>query len=277
VSLNNGFVRSARRLNRPVVIGVSAVVLSLWAMMSMNSCVSASRTIVAPPEIPNAEFVGSETCALCHEDIAARFAGATHDLLRGPRDEEPFSGCESCHGAGSIHVEEGGDAEAIINPKRDPRTCFQCHIEKRGEFSLPHHHPVTDGPLDLARGRITCGDCHQSHEGSAATSGAGTLRTTNELCTSCHTAQAGPFVFEHEAMRDGCTTCHQPHGSVNAKLLTERNATLCLKCHTQQRTAQNTIEIGGLDHSLFLSRGTCHSAGCHEAVHGSHVSSSLRF
>jgi hypothetical protein len=26
-----------------------------------------------------------------------------------------------------------------------------------------------------------------------------------------------------------------------------------------------------------VQRGTCWSAGCHEAVHGSHVSSSLRF
>ena len=37
------------------------------------------------------------------------------------------------------------------------------------------------------------------------------------------------------------------------------------------------ILIGGRDHAPFLSRGACWSAGCHEAVHGSHVNSSLRF
>ena len=35
--------------------------------------------------------------------------------------------------------------------------------------------------------------------------------------------------------------------------------------------------IGGRDHAPFVQRGTCWSAGCHEAVHGSHVNSSLRF
>jgi hypothetical protein len=60
-------------------------------------------------------------------------------------------------------------------------------------------------------------------------------------------------------------------------MLTERNATLCLKCHFQQQTGSGNIVIGGRDHSGSLSRGACWSAGCHEAVHGSQVSSSLRF
>jgi predicted CXXCH cytochrome family protein len=84
-------------------------------------------------------------------------------------------------------------------------------------------------------------------------------------------------VFEHEALRQGCITCHSPHGSVNQRMLTERNQTLCLKCHFQEQTGTGTILIGGRDHSAFFSRGTCWSAGCHEAVHGSQISSSLRF
>jgi hypothetical protein len=35
--------------------------------------------------------------------------------------------------------------------------------------------------------------------------------------------------------------------------------------------------IGGFDHAGFVSRGTCWSAGCHEAVHGSQIGSSLRY
>jgi predicted CXXCH cytochrome family protein len=77
-------------------------------------------------------------------------------------------------------------------------------------------------------------------------------------------------------LREGCTTCHTAHGSVNAKMLTERNSNLCLKCHFQQ-VKGGSILIGGSDHTLRLQQGTCWTAGCHEAIHGSRVNSSLRF
>ena len=73
------------------------------------------------------------------------------------------------------------------------------------------------------------------------TAGGGTaLLSQNENCLKCHPAQRGPYVFEHEAMQEGCTTCHTAHGSVNAKMLTVRDSNLCLKCHFQQqaRTAE---------------------------------------
>jgi hypothetical protein len=35
--------------------------------------------------------------------------------------------------------------------------------------------------------------------------------------------------------------------------------------------------IGGVDHTSHVRQGTCWSAGCHEAVHGSQVNSSLRY
>jgi hypothetical protein len=60
-------------------------------------------------------------------------------------------------------------------------------------------------------------------------------------------------------------------------MLTERNNNLCLKCHFQQVKPGGAILIGGSDHTARLQRGTCWTAGCHEAVHGSRVNSSLRF
>jgi predicted CXXCH cytochrome family protein len=84
-------------------------------------------------------------------------------------------------------------------------------------------------------------------------------------------------VFEHEALQEGCTICHTAHGSVNARMLTVRDANLCLKCHFQRQVQGGTILIGGSDHTIRLQQGTCWTAGCHEAVHGSRVNSSLRF
>jgi hypothetical protein len=61
-------------------------------------------------------------------------------------------------------------------------------------------------------------------------------------------------------------------------MLVARNANLCLRCHFQQQTPSGIV-IGGSNHGTAsrLGRGTCWSAGCHEAVHGSQIGSSLRF
>jgi predicted CXXCH cytochrome family protein len=240
---------------------------ALWGVL-LISCVMVSRPVVMPPNIPGATFVGSKECVECHRDITSGFADATHAKLMATGDHAKNIGCESCHGPASIHSKVGGGHANIINPERNPETCFQCHLDKRGEFALPHRHPDD---------KVTCSDCHDPHKGDAIISGGTQLAPANETCLKCHDAQRGPFVFEHEALRENCTTCHNPHGSVNAMMLKARNQTLCLQCHFQQQTNTNQLFIGGRDHTSFVQRGTCWSAGCHEAVHGSHVNSSLRF
>ena len=234
------------------------------------SCTGINRVEVAPPQIAGATYVGSESCAQCHQDIYRNFNTATHYHLKAPGDNAKNIGCESCHGPGSLHNESGGAPNTIINPRKSPQTCFQCHLDKQAEFNLPSHHPVIEG-------KVSCGDCHDPHKGSMIMGGGTELMSQNETCAKCHTAQLGPFVFEHEAMREGCVTCHNPHGSVNPRLLVSRNATLCLRCHFQQQTFGGRIYIGNVNHATFLSRGTCWSAGCHEAVHGSQVNDHLRF
>jgi predicted CXXCH cytochrome family protein len=234
------------------------------------SCSTLTRTVVVPPSVPGAEFAGSESCAQCHAEITRDFKTASHARMEVKGTNAVNIGCESCHGPGSIHNQSGGARHTIVNPRTSPETCFQCHLEMRARFNLPHHHPVLEG-------KVSCGDCHDPHKGNAVIAGGTAHMRENESCFKCHTAQRGPFVYEHEASREGCLICHQPHGSVNARMLRERNATLCLKCHFQQQTTAGQILIGGRDHVPFLSRGACWSAGCHEAVHGSQVSSSLRF
>jgi predicted CXXCH cytochrome family protein len=77
---------------------------------------------------------------------------------------------------------------------------------------------------------------------------------------SCHTEKRGPFVFVHLPARvGGCTTCHQPHGSTNPRLLVRSTVrTLCLECHT------NTPRTHNLNQSQYQN-----CIVCHKAVHGS--------
>ncbi|MEX0323217.1 MAG: cytochrome c3 family protein [Puniceicoccaceae bacterium] len=241
-------------------------------LIGFIACETVNRTVVVVPKTKGAEFMGSEDCMLCHDGLGRNFLTTGHARLV-VNDESGFSGgCESCHGPGSLHSEEGGGAHLIHNPKRDSVACLQCHLDIQGQFALPNHHPVADG-------KVACIDCHDPHGNDEKELFAeGILEPESGSCASCHPAQAGPFVFEHEAMRDGCTACHDSHGSVNSKMLKIRNANLCLQCHFTE-VLGNRLQIGGVDHAgyNFLQQGTCWTAGCHEAVHGSHVNGSLRF
>jgi predicted CXXCH cytochrome family protein len=256
--------KKRQRINIAITSG-----LAVWAI-AVISCTTVTRVVVAPPEVAGATYVGSDECTMCHEQLTTKFAGSTHSKLHVEGGNAGAIGCEACHGPGSVHTQAGGGLFNIVNPGRNPETCFNCHLEKKGEFSLANSHPVMSGDM-------SCSDCHNPHEGLATKGGGLQLASLNDTCVTCHQAQRGPFVFEHEAARDGCVVCHSPHGSVNAKMLKARNATLCLQCHFQQQTVSGQILIGGRNHAPFMSRGTCWSGGCHEAVHGSHVSSSLRF
>jgi len=261
--------KQLRKLLSPWAI---ASLVGVWSLFFV-ACVSTERTIVAPTSIPGATYVGSKECASCHEEKAGKFAHASHaSLAVTGTDGKEISSCEACHGPASLHV-KAGDGKHIINPGKNPEACFKCHLDKRSQFSLPHAHQVLNG-------KMTCADCHDVHEGNAIKgSGGATLENENETCTVCHTAQKGPFVFKHQAMREGCTACHNPHGSVNQKMLLQRDSNLCVKCHLETPAAagNGTLMIGGEDHRGRLNTGNCWLAGCHETVHGSNASKALRY
>ena len=277
-------LRHRCRRMRGVALVAGAGVLLLAAI----SCSTVSNQVVMLPNVPGAKYIGSKECEQCHEEIYRGFQTADHSRLIAEGPNALNAGCESCHGPASLHSDSGGEikppysftagrpepasVEALpgVPPARATETvCYQCHADVRGQFQLPSHHPVPEG-------RMSCTECHSLHKGSARAGGGTALLSQEENCLKCHPAQRGPYVFEHEALREGCTTCHTAHGSVNARMLTERNSNLCLKCHFQQ-VKGGSILIGGSDHTIRLQQGACWSAGCHEAVHGSRVNSSLRF
>jgi predicted CXXCH cytochrome family protein len=281
-------LRMDRRQRATWLRSLAAAAAAVLLLVVVISCGTVNRAVVVLPDVPGAKYIGSKECEQCHDKLCRDFATADHARLMALGTNALNVGCESCHGPGSLHSESGGEvkppysftagrpeassfgAQPALHPARSTETvCFQCHPNVRGQFDLPSHHPVPEG-------RLSCTACHSPHKGSIFRAGGTSLLSENELCFGCHAAQRGPFVFEHEALREGCTTCHTAHGSVNAKMLKIRDANLCLRCHFQQ-VSSGKLLIGGSDHTLRLQQGTCWTAGCHEAIHGSRVSSALRF
>ncbi len=217
---------------------------------------------------PKAEYVGTETCAACHTKQSKEFQHSTHARITIPGENMKAQGCESCHGPGSLHAEAGGGrgVGGLINPRKDPSPCFACHLDKKAEFRLPYRHPVMEG-------KMSCADCHNAHAPDVRPWSSTSLQGVNEACFKCHKDQRGPFVNEHEALREGCATCHKVHGSIHEKMLVARDSNLCLRCHTQT----NFPTIGGSGHGSRLYQGTCFSAGCHTAPHGSNFDEHLRY
>ena len=268
--------------------GLAVTVGVLLPLVALMSCGTVHRAVVMLPEVPGANYIGTKECQQCHDEIYRSFQTADHARLIAKGTNALNAGCEACHGPCSLHSDSGGDVKppysftagrpqvstsAARVPDPPPRAketvCYTCHTTQRGQFNLPSHHPVPEG-------KMSCIQCHPPHKGRAFVAGGTALLSQNDNCFQCHPAQRGPYVFEHEALREGCPTCHNPHGSINAKLLTVRDANLCLKCHFQQ-VQGGVVRIGGSDHTLRLQQGACWNAGCHEAVHGSRVNSSLRF
>jgi predicted CXXCH cytochrome family protein len=243
------------------------------------SCIDKKTPMVSPNfYIPGANYVGMKICSACHQERAKNFPYTEHarylvkEQEKNGQIESPA--CEACHGPGSLHVKAGGkQGVGIINPKNNPSTCFQCHLDVKAYFNLQYHHPVPEHFMN-------CINCHNPH-GEHIFSPTGTLVvsqniTRNQICEQCHKDKTRPHVYEHQALREGCIVCHRPHGSINDKRLIDRDPNLCLRCHAQM-SVPNTIFMGDVNHTPFLQRGPCWSSGCHTSIHGSNMSDKLRY
>ena len=81
----------------------------------------------------------------------------------------------------------------------------------------------------------SCDNCHEATATPHPQKGQATFKLLDAqpaLCTGCHDAVAAkPEV--HEALADGCTTCHSPHASNTAHLLLNPQKELCADCHSE--------------------------------------------
>jgi predicted CXXCH cytochrome family protein len=181
-------------------------------------------------------------CGDCHTtSFSKRFSDATGRF--DSRWSELGNGCESCHGAGSAHVEAArrGDADPqrFVNglhlQTEQLDQCGPCHARRvrlREDASHERMHDTwrpellreglyfVDGQIrdevfeigsflqsKMAARGVNCTHCHDPHTARLRAEG-------NALCTQCHDRKTfdGPQHHFHAAGSDGarCVNCHMP-------------------------------------------------------------------
>lgn len=213
-------------------------------------------------------------CFECHGDGFEHFFRIGSDI----RTEEANAVCLHCHAGGDrMHWHGGmhefqdmacidchtlhGENERLLHTPTQIELCSACHQERRVDFHRPYHHPVREG-------QMTCSDCHNPH----GTTGPSLLREgdVNQTCYQCHAEYRGPFLWDHQPVREDCTHCHNPHGTVHPGMLETRTTQLCQSCHL---TIGHPGDLLGPEHDSpqqgkFMVRGN-RCLNCHTQVHGS--------
>ena len=104
------------------------------------------------------------------------------------------------------HDHESVSRKNQLKTAFEPDTCFQCHKDRRAQMFRSSHMPMREG-------KIVCSDCHNPH--GSFTEALLKKDSINDTCYTCHAEKRGPFLFEHEPVRENCVNCHDPHGTVN--------------------------------------------------------------
>ena len=245
------------------------VVLGLLFTYS-RSAGSAAQAQSSQMSVQSGAVVG-EKCVSCHKPYIDAFVLETHGKSAKFLNDSRAATCETCHGAGTRHIENREKRVAaadIENPtelktpeerRRANAACLQCHRGDRGHFSWQgSEHDRSD---------MSCMSCHSVHHtklpqwASAGRQRAMEAQTANlindklsrgmlssltveETCFRCHSEKRKAMFqrsthllrTENRVTKVTCDSCHNPHGGEGRRML--KTSTLndtCFECHAEKR------------------------------------------
>jgi DmsE family decaheme c-type cytochrome len=181
-----------------------------------------------------ADYVGSTTCQMCHEDIFNAFQKNPHAIVETDKKRGwETKACESCHGPGSKHADSTSAADILqpakIKPFEADKRCLACHRKQAthsGRLNSSH-----------ANNMVSCTACHAIHKNGPNGLVARKPVEINKQCAACHVNIWASFQqpYKHRLPEQAmsCVDCHNPHGTVlpYSIQLTRANEPACAKCH----------------------------------------------
>ena len=88
--------------------------------------------------------------------------------------------------------------------------------------------------------KLACTQCHNPHPAEGVHEKALLRQPQLKLCTGCHLQKKAQLLRPgHMPLREGklqCTSCHNPHGTTNERLLWQTSVNQnCYSCHAEKR------------------------------------------
>jgi hypothetical protein len=173
-------------------------------------------------------------CVLCHATVATGELSELKPELFGV-------GCESCHGAGSKHVDAMHAANALDGTKKSPPGT-KVYMEKMGSWPATQLNEL-------------CGKCHRAppavNKNSIQVNMTNRFQPYGLMISRC---------FKESGGKLSCVTCHNPHDNASKDLKGYEAA--CLKCHTQPEAEHTALKASATAKSCPVSPKTgcipCH-------------------
>jgi hypothetical protein len=228
-------------------------------VQSSDKATAHEGLIVTPSEDAQA------SCGECHPDVVTMNENSLHSNLTGywtvlnqrtvPEDHDTITQmfgnhCSTCHATcGECHVSQPRlvdsgfvDGHNFNATPSMTRNCTACHGSRVGNEYLGKHEGLM-GDVHFRQGRMTCIDCHTSHE----------MHGQPAECTTCHT---GP---------EEMTVAPADHRYAGVQ------SPRCETCHVTAAIGEDDIEMHQA-HGGDISCQVCHSIaytscdGCHVAI-----------
>lgn len=225
-----------------------------WVAYNPQWWYTETGTLKTPPVRNSFEM----DCAGCH-NTGMVIAKGTQDVE--VKYTELNTGCEKCHGPGSVHAKTP-QAETIINPKklayeRNLETCGMCHSrgvsKPNGSFGYPWNDKdnipyIVGEPLDTY---------YQFKPGEW-----GGMQAHSK---SHHQQWHDLLRSKHYTAKVTCASCHDPHGSENPyqTIKQDKNNDLCLTCHGKRFTNPDAVRKHTRHPYAPETTGASRCSSCH--------------